>query len=140
MLAYFRCRCFSIKLRGFAFGSTINANHKEENSSTESMSYKKQNSIHTCECDVLYVNKKNAKSVKIQLERGGFLHKDFRISPTKENEINDHNLHVSIPVTSSFIKWINTLNDHDQPDWFLSDVVSRGKTNAPYSTRVLGKK
>ena len=91
-------------------------------------------------CDVIYVDKKDAKTVKLRLESEGFLNKDFRIAPAKEFDIQNHHLYVSIPVSSSFNEWINKYSDTDRPEWYSSFVMSHGKTNVPFSTRILGRR
>ena len=77
--------------------------------------------------DVLYVLRRNAKAVKVSLEKDGLIHKQFRMTKPTDESIS--NTCVAIPVTEECLTKTGT---------WTSMVVARSQQSCPYSSSYLG--
>lgn len=77
--------------------------------------------------DVLYVLRRNAKTVKVALEKEGLLHKQYRMTQPTPNSLQDSC--IAIPVTKECLEMAG--------DW-ISKVESTGRQYCPYSSAFMG--
>lgn len=88
--------------------------------------------------DVLYVTARDAKTLKTELERAGFLDKTFRMAKAESGpSLENAGWHIAVPVTSECLVMLEK-DGADQPEW-ASFVVAKGQQQVPFSSAVLGQ-
>ncbi|CAB9503656.1 synthesizing protein 2/3/4 [Seminavis robusta] len=86
---------------------------------------------------VIFVPKKNAKTVKTALEGHGWIHKDFRMTAAITEQHVDC---LAIPVLSAYFE-SSSSSSLQQEDYTWKDlIVGHGRQHCPFSTSVLGNR
>ena len=87
--------------------------------------------------NVLYVLKRNAKALKMALEKARLLDKTYRMTPAQGEEVllDNPSDYVAVPIVGS---WTTTLKEGGGNEPWHEWVVTGGRQHCPYSSAHLG--
>ena len=94
-----------------------------------------------CETDVVYVENKNAKSLKIGLEQASFLNRSFRMTRADSSAtLQNEKPHIAVPITHECKERLFGSKSVTGKYPWSSLISARGRQKVPFSTSVLGRR